>query len=111
MCIRDSPYTPPTTQGDPSVPRVFPILPAIGAVLGFTLVCVATGFLYYAFTIRRDYPDLNDPSPDVDAYWPAVEHLISQIIAGFAAIIGLPILGFSVWQFVARRSATQSPSA
>ena len=79
-------------------------MPAIGIVFGIAVLSVSFGFVYYAFTIRREFPDLNDPSPGVDAYWPAVEHMISHLIAGVAALVGLPILGISAWQFWVRRS-------
>ncbi|HRX80513.1 MAG TPA: hypothetical protein P5307_15695 [Pirellulaceae bacterium] len=86
-------------------------MPSIGIAFGFIVLCVSAGFVCYAFTIRYFYPDLNDPSPNVDAYWPSVEHAIAWLIAGVAALIGLPIIGFSTWCFTKRRSKSAASGA
>ena len=87
------------------------MVPAIGVFIGFAILCVSIGFVYYAFTIRRDYPDLNDPSRNVDAYWPSVVYAIANFIAGIAAFFGLPVFGYSIWRFTKRRSVSKPPSA
>jgi hypothetical protein len=97
-----NPYTPPTAASERTSSRRFRVFPAIGVSTGLVCVAIAVGFIYYGFTLRRDYPDLSDPSPNVDAYWPAVVHLIAHIIAGIVCIFGLPILAFSLYRFVKR---------
>ncbi len=48
----------------------------IASVLFVALAATSTYFGYAAYRLTIDYPDSNDPSPNVDGYWPAVVNLI-----------------------------------
>jgi len=56
--------------------------------------------------LKSAYPDLHDPSPDVDGYWPGVVYTINiglgLVACAFAALSGLVLL---VIIFVNHRAA------
>jgi hypothetical protein len=78
---------------------------------GLATCSVGAWFFHYSYTLRRDYPDLTDKSPDVDSYWPAVEHLISNVIATGATLVGLIVLAFAGGAFVRARYRRVKPQA
>jgi hypothetical protein len=68
-------------------------------------------FFYYSYALRRDYPDLTDNSPEVDSYWPAVAHLVSNTIATGATLVGLIVLAFAGGAFFRARHKRVKPQA
>lgn len=69
----------------------------IAAICILTLAATSTYFGYAAYRLTIDYPGLNDPSPNVDGYWPAIVNLVYKI---FAAISGLLAIGVAaIWVY------------
>jgi len=74
----------------------------VGAIfLGGVVFCLGT-----IIDLHRRFPDMSDPSPDVDAYWPAIVELIMYLYAGVAALIGIPTFLYSLVAFRRRRRQT-----
>lgn len=77
----------------------------IAPIFIFMLAATSTYFGYAAYRLTIDYPGLNDPSPNVDGYWPAVVNLIYKI---FAAISGLlAIIVAAIWGYCLRSRRTR----
>ena len=71
----------------------------IGAVfIGGALYCLAN-----IVDLHRRFPGMSDPSPNVDAYWPAVAELVMYVFAAIAALIGIPTFVYSLIVFRRRR--------
>ncbi|MCA9246435.1 MAG: hypothetical protein KDA42_04945 [Planctomycetales bacterium] len=100
-----NPYDSPRTGLGRPLPWRTRIRLLAGLLFGLVCVAIAGAQVYYAHTLRRDYPGLSDPSPNVDGYWPALAHSIAHTIAGVAALLGVPVLGSSL---DARRSAERN---
>jgi hypothetical protein len=69
----------------------------ITAILIVTLVATSSYFGYAAYRLTIDYPGLNDPSPNVDGYWPAVVNLIYKVFAAISALSAI-IIG-AIWGY------------
>jgi hypothetical protein len=92
-----NPYSPPESEIHiSSGSRRIRWWPIIGAVVGGSLVSVAALLITSAIYCYVMYPDLQDHSPKVDAYWPALVIYSSGILAAIALVIGAPMLWVSV---------------
>ncbi len=69
----------------------------ITAMLIVTLLAISSYFGYAAYRLTIDYPGLNDPSPNVDGYWPAVVNLIYKVFAATSALLAI-IIG-AIWGY------------
>ena len=101
-----NPYETPKVAVE-TVPRSFrySIGSIIASVLFVALAATSTYFGYAAYRLTIDYPGLNDPSPNVDGYWPAVVNLIYKI---FAAISGLLAMMVAViWGYCSHARRTK----
>ena len=86
----------------------------IKALVIGALVVTAIYFGYAAHRLTIDYPGLNDPSPDVDGYWPAVANFVYMIfaaISGMLAIIIGAIWGYYSFTRRAKMLTTQDTEA
>lgn len=84
-----NPYeSPSSTLNSPKFPRR-KVATLVVAVIGMGLL-VVSGYHYYAAArLKVDYPGLSDPSPEVDAYWPSVAHLIYTTCGTLLGIAGV----------------------
>lgn len=58
------------------------------AYLGLAVCSTGVYFSYGAYRLRRDYPDLEDHSPNVDWYWPSVAHSMDNVLGTVATLTG-----------------------
>ena len=85
-----NPYESPRT-GEPSheVELKASPWPTLVFLVGLMFLVAAIFLVFLAFTLRREYPGLHDPSPLVDGYWPAVVHDIYHLLAGLSVIFAI----------------------
>jgi hypothetical protein len=76
--------------------------------VGCLFLGAAVYFVAKIIHLHRVYPGLSDPSPNIDAYWPAVAEIVYYVYAGIAAVIGFPTLWFSVVVFRRRRASSST---
>ena len=53
----------------------------VGTLLTLALALPSAFFFHRAHRLTVDFPNLHDPSPNVDGYWPAVVHAVYTGIA------------------------------
>jgi hypothetical protein len=58
-------------------------------LVGVMFLAAAVFLVFLAFTLRREFPGLHDPSPLVDGYWPAVVHDVYHLLAGLSVILAI----------------------
>lgn len=63
--------------------------PTLVFLTGLMFLVAAIFLVFLAFTLRREFPGLHDPSPLVDGYWPAVVHDIYHLLAGLSVILAI----------------------
>ncbi len=63
--------------------------PTLVFFVGLMFLVAAVFLVFLAFTLRREFPGLHDPSPSVDGYWPAVVHDIYHLLAGLSVILAI----------------------
>ena len=99
-----NPFAPPASDlGDSSERQPIPLGPTSGLVVGCFFLGAAVYYVARIIYLHRVYPGLWDPSPNVDAYWPAVVEIVYYVFAGIAAAIGFPTLWVSVVVFRRRQ--------
>ncbi|MCA9239046.1 MAG: hypothetical protein KDA37_02550 [Planctomycetales bacterium] len=72
------------------------MLPVSGMIIGGLFLSGAWYFLWHSIQVRNRFPGLNDPSPETDDYWPAVEVQISEVFAAIGSSIGVPVFLLSL---------------
>ncbi len=107
--VPPAPYQPPMVSAEkgPSSLR-YTIGTMLTAFVVVTLVASSTYFGYAAYRLTIDFPGLNDPSPNVDGYWPAVASLINKIVAAICGMLAITI--GAVWNYCSFKRRTKSLS-
>ena len=103
-----TPYRSPQTSAERKVARSLPVLPIIGMIVGGIFLGGVAYCLVNIVDLHRRFPGLTDPSPNVDAHWPAVAEVGLYVFAGLAALVGIPTFVYSLVVF-RRRRAESSP--
>jgi ABC-type Fe3+ transport system permease subunit len=101
-----NPYQPPlvAVEKRPSSLR-YSIGSIFAAILIVTLAATSTYFGYEAYRLTIEYPGLNDPSPNVDGYWPAVVNLFCTVIAAISGLLAI-IIGM-IWGYCSHSRRTR----
>lgn len=104
-----NPYDPPvlrdnamSTTGTDSAPTNDSIKspwPTLVFLIAMMFVVGTAYFAYLAFQLRVAFPELHDPSPNADGYWPHLFHDIYLLLGG---VLALAAFGLFVIAYVLR---------